>query len=314
MRFLKDYPKKKKRSADLKLTSLHLLLTYQCVFECDHCFVWGSPKQSGTMTFEQIREILRQAHEPGTIESIYFEGGEPFLYYPVLVEGVQEAARQGFQTGIVSNAFWATNLEDAIQWLRPFAGLIQDLSVSSDLFHWTERISQNVEYVCKAAEALGIPVGMIEVSLPEATNIIEPLGQLPQGASRVMYRGRAAEELIGRVTWQPWERFTKCPHEDLQMIGRGHLDPLGNLHACQGISIGNIFEKPLEELIESYNYETHPVIGSLVEGGPVELVRRFGLSHSDTYADACHLCYTSRQLLRVQFPEILTPDQMYGVF
>ena len=298
----------------MKLTSLHLLLTYQCVFECDHCFVWGSPRQSGTMTLGQIREILRQAHEAGSIESIYFEGGEPFLYYPVLVKGVQEAARQGFQTGVVSNAFWATNLEDAIEWLRPLAGLIQDLSVSSDLFHWTERISQNVENARKAAEQLGIPIGMIEVSQPEETNLRDAFGQLLQGASAVMYRGRAAENLIGRVTWQPWEQFTKCPHEDLQEIGRGHLDPLGNLHACQGISIGNIFEKSLKELIESYKFETHPIIGALVQGGPVELVRRFDLGHSDTYADACHLCYTSRQLLRGRFPEILTPDQMYGVF
>ena len=31
----------------MKLTGLHLLLTYQCVLECDHCFVWGSPWQKG---------------------------------------------------------------------------------------------------------------------------------------------------------------------------------------------------------------------------------------------------------------------------
>jgi MoaA/NifB/PqqE/SkfB family radical SAM enzyme len=300
--------------ADMKLTSLHLLLTYQCVFECDHCFVWGSPRQSGTMTFGQIREILRQAHELGNIESIYFEGGEPFLYYPVLVKGVQEAARQGFQTGVVSNAFWATDLEDAIEWLRPMAGLLQDLSVSSDLFHWSERISQNVENARKAAETLGIPIGMIEVSQPEETNLRDAFGQLPEGESAVMYRGRAAENLVGRVTWQPWTQFTQCPHEDLEEIGRAHLDPFGNLHACQGISIGNIFQNPLKNLCESYTIETHPITGPLAEGGPVELVRRYSLAHSEAYADACHLCYTSRQLLRGRFPEILTPDQMYGVF
>ena len=34
----------------MKLSGLHLLLTCQCTFECDHCFVWGSPWQSGVMT------------------------------------------------------------------------------------------------------------------------------------------------------------------------------------------------------------------------------------------------------------------------
>ena len=27
----------------MKLSGLHFLLTYRCVYECDHCFVWGSP-------------------------------------------------------------------------------------------------------------------------------------------------------------------------------------------------------------------------------------------------------------------------------
>ena len=76
----------------MKLNGLHLLLTYQCTFECDHCFAWGSPWQSGTMTLENIRRILHQAHEMDSVEWIYFEGGEPFLYYAVLVKGVEMAA------------------------------------------------------------------------------------------------------------------------------------------------------------------------------------------------------------------------------
>jgi Radical SAM superfamily/4Fe-4S single cluster domain len=297
----------------MKLTSLHLLLTYQCTFECDHCFVWGSPHQTGTMSSEQIREILRQAHEVGTIGSIYFEGGEPFLYYPVLIAGVQEAARQGFQTGVVSNAYWATNLEDARVWLKPMAGFLQDLTVSSDLFHWTERISQNVECACKAAEELGIPIGTIEVLQPEETNSAIAFGQLPEGASSVMYRGRAAVNLVGRVVWRPWEQFTECPHEDLAEVGRAHLDPLGNLHVCQGISIGNIFQKSLRDVCGSYDVETHPITGPIRDGGPANLVNRYQVNHSEKYADACHLCYSARLLLRDRFPEILTPYQMYGI-
>ena len=122
----------------MNLSGLHLLLTYQCTLECDHCFAWGSPWQSGTMTLQGIRSILTQAETLGTVRWIYFEGGEPFLYYAVLLKGVQEAASMGFQTGIVSNGYWATAVEDALEWLRPFAGLLQDLSISSDLYHWSD--------------------------------------------------------------------------------------------------------------------------------------------------------------------------------
>ena len=101
----------------MKLTGLHLLLTYSCNFECDHCFVWGSPWQSGVFTLQQIRFVLQAAQETGTVEWIYFEGGEPFLYYPILLEAVKLAGEMGFKVGIVTNAYWATSDEDALHWL-----------------------------------------------------------------------------------------------------------------------------------------------------------------------------------------------------
>lgn len=297
----------------MKLTGLHLLLTYQCNYECDHCFVWGSPWHSGTMTMGNIREILRQAKDLGTIEWIYFEGGEPFLYYPVLVRGVKESVQQGYKVGIVSNSYWATAEEDALEWLTPFEGLIEDLSISCDLFHGGEALLQQEKNACAAAEKLKIPVGVIRIAQPELSDIDPSFGTLPPGESAVMYRGRAAVKLVSQAVWQPWTDFTECPHEDLKEPGRVHLDPLGYLHVCQGISLGNIFQTSLKEVCLAYYPETHPIVAPLLEGGPAELVRHYDLPHGEKYADACHLCYETRLTLRDQFPEILTPDQMYGV-
>jgi hypothetical protein len=42
-------------------------------------------------------------------------------------------------------------------------------------------------------------------------------------------------------------------------------------------------------------------------------VTEYNLPHSDFYADACHLCYEARITLRERFPQVLKPDQMYGV-
>jgi MoaA/NifB/PqqE/SkfB family radical SAM enzyme len=101
----------------MQLNGLHLLLTYQCTFECDHCFVWGSPFQSGTMTIGMIKSLLDQAKEAGSVEWIYFEGGEPFLYYQVMLEGINQANNLGFKVGIVTNSYWATSEQDALLWL-----------------------------------------------------------------------------------------------------------------------------------------------------------------------------------------------------
>jgi hypothetical protein len=105
------------------LSGLHLLLTYECNYECDHCFVWGGPAQTGTMTLEIIGQIIEQARALGTIEWIYFEGGEPFLYYDTLLAGVHLARESGFRVGIVSNAYWATSDAEAEKQLQPFAAL-----------------------------------------------------------------------------------------------------------------------------------------------------------------------------------------------
>jgi MoaA/NifB/PqqE/SkfB family radical SAM enzyme len=294
----------------MKLEGLHILLTYQCTCECDHCFVWGSPWQKGTLTFEQIEQILGQAKEAG-VTSIYFEGGEPFLYYAVLVKSVRRAADLGFSVGIVSNAYWANSVADAEEWLRPLVGRLADLAVSSDLFHCNDVMGERPQNALVAAKWLNIPTGMISIAQP-AENAKETHGQI-QDQGAVMYRGRAAVNLSSRAPGQPWESFDSCPHEDLREPGRVHLDPLGNLHICQGVVIGNLFETPLKQLCEEYDADAHPICGPLLEGGPAALVTEYNIPHDSAYADACQLCYESRTRLRLRFPKQLCPDQMYGV-
>lgn len=293
----------------MKLTGLHLLTTFQCNFTCDHCFVWGSPSQSGTMTLDMIGEVIGEADRAG-VKSIYFEGGEPFLYHPVLVRGVQAAALKAMSVGVVTNGYWATDVEDAVEWLRPLAGRIRSLSVSSDDFHGSGEGEFFAASAGAAAIELGIPFGVIRIAPPEAAGAV--CGQLPNGSSAVMYRGRAARQLAGMAPQHPWETFTSCPHEDLEDPGRLHVDPCGNLHVCQGICIGNLLSTPLDEICRTYDPCFHPVVRPLLQGGPAELARREGITPDETYADACHFCYELRLQLRGKYPEILGPDQMYG--
>ena len=158
---------------------------------------------------------------------------------------------------------------------------------------------------------------MISIAQPDA-DAQQTHGQIKEEGA-VMYRGRAAANLSSRATGHPWERFDSCPHEDLREPGRIHLDPLGNLHICQGISIGNLFEKPLKQICEEYDADSHPICGLLLSGGPAALVSEYNLPHTSpsgdesSYADACHLCYEARTTLRTRFPNLLAPDQMYGV-
>lgn len=296
----------------MKLTGLHLLLTYACTLECDHCFVWSSPWQSGVMTLKDLREIVRQAGEPETIEWIYFEGGEPFLHYAVLVQGVRMAAEAGFKVGIVSNGYWATDVEVATEYLRPLAGLVQDLSISCDDYHGGADAGGEPAYARAAAEGLGMPTGNITIAQPETANAVKSSGQLPAGESRVLYRGRAADLLTPRARTQHWTAFQSCSPENLRDPGRVHVDPFGYVHLCQGLCIGNMFKTSLREICETYDADAHPIAGPLLRGGPAQLAREHAVPHEERYADECHFCYDLRRTLRRRFPEILAPDQMYG--
>jgi organic radical activating enzyme len=298
----------------LELKGVHFLLTYRCDLECDHCFVWGTPTAKGAFTLKQIRNILTEAKKLGTVDHIAIEGGEPFLYYPILIRTVKEAEKFGFRVAILSNCYWATCPEDAVEWLVPIANAPDvELSLSSDLYHGENWQIEEVKNAAKAARALNIKAGVISVKYP---NVEVPNEREIEGAKvdfwDLMLRGRAFSKLAEKTSKKPWREFTKCPYEDFTNQKRVHVDPLGYVHVCQGISIGNAWQKPFSQIIEEYNPYANPVLEPLIRGGPVALVERFSLSHDEAYADACHLCYAMRLILRNRFPDILVPNQMYG--
>ena len=240
----------------MELIGVHLLLSYRCTNECDHCFLWGSPQARGTMTLEQIREILRQASELDTFDVVYFEGGE---------------------------------------------------------FHGEAMLTQDAQNGVAAARELGLPEGIITIEIPEGCAAYPEKDKTePVTGGAVRFKGRAAIKLTEGVELRPWTEFTECPDEQLASPGRVHVDAFGNAHVCQGVIIGNLWQRPLKEIVEIYDPDAHPIIGPLLAGGPAELVRKYQLPHEDAYADACHLCYLARDLLRERFAAELAPPTVYG--
>jgi hypothetical protein len=128
-----------------------------------------------------------------------------------------------------------------------------------------------------------------------------------------MFRGRAVEKLVEGLPRRPWQELDECPYEDLGNPKRVHIDAYGNVHLCQGLCMGNMWQTPLKRVIEEYDVESHPVCGSLQKGGPAELARRYGFNPEEGYVDHCHLCYSTRLALRDRLPAYLGPPQVYGL-
>ncbi|MCB2213447.1 hypothetical protein KQI52_15130 [bacterium] len=307
----------------MNLTGLHLLLSYQCTSECDHCFVQSSPRARGTMTLEFARSAIRQAAEMGGFSDIAIEGGEPFLFYPILLGAVREAVDYGLDVALVSNGYFATSVEDAEEYLRPLKQIFDgddsgfssmlSLSISDDEYHGGG-FDSPAERAREAASRLGIEVSSIAIDQPCVVEHDKIKGEPILGGG-VRFRGRAAEKLVDDpvLPRRPWMEFSECPDENWTDLGRVHLDGYGNLFTCQGVVIGNMKNKPLAHVLADYEPFAHPIIGPLARSGPAGLVKEYNLDLKGDYLDACELCYKARKELRQRFPEQLAPPVVFGV-
>ncbi len=294
------------------LTSLHFFLTYKCLYECEHCFLYCGPGARGTFTLDQLKSALDQACEAG-VSSVHFEGGEPFLFYPLLLEALRLARDRGLEAGLVTNAYWATSERDAELWLRPLVELgLSAVSISDDTFHSEDPASGPARKARTAAERLGLPVGAICIEPPVAQPVPSKDGTGAVVGGDVLFKGRAADALTAGLPRRSYRCFDECPHEDLARPSRVHLDSFGNVFVCQGISIGSIWETPLKDLVAQYRPEEHPVVGPLLRGGPAALAEEHGLPDGESYVDHCHLCFLTRKKLLDSFPDTLCPRQVYG--
>ena len=302
-----------------ELTNLHILLSYKCPLRCDHCFVFGDQHASDRMTDNQVKAILEEARKIGSVKWVVFEGGEPFLQFPLLLKGVHRARQLGFAVGIVTNGFFARSEGAAIRYLRPLQELgLTRLCVSDDLFHYNSLIETPAKRAIQAAQKLGLPVARFSVTLPGSARFglpesTAPTESTPQTMWRVMLARRAVDKIVPGSPAATRTAFNKCPHKEYVEPGTVYIDSYGYVQLCHGIAIGNAWETPLSTLLSRYDTASHPIWGPLMQGGPAELCRVHGIQPSGEYVDACHLCYTARHALLDLFPNYLAPRHVYGL-
>jgi len=295
------------------MKAIHILLTYTCNFSCDHCFLYCGPERNETFTLACLNELLKEAQKIESIDTIGFEGGESFLYFPLLLEGIKKANRLGYITNTQTNCYWARTTDDAMLWLKLLkdAGM-NTIEVSDDSFHHGDEKETHADMARQAAIQLKLDVNSICIQSPETkAGSHDEKGQ-PIYAGGPKLRGRAVEKLAPDLPVRSFSKFTECPFERLDNPMRVHIDPLGNVHICQGLLIGNMFKTPLSKIIREYHVESHPVCGPLFKGGPVNLAKEANLTHQVSYVDACHFCSDLCSQLLDTHPEYIGPSFIFN--
>ena len=200
-------------------------------------------------------------------------------------------------------------------WLHPLADLgINHLSISDDSFHFGEKNSP-AKHALTAASKLGISTSPISIQKPfvESAPGEGQTKGTPIIGGGAMFRGRAVDKLTANLPKRPCNEFVKCPHEDFRSPSRVHVDCYGNVQLCQGISMGNMWQRPLSTLLLEYDVDSHPICGPIDKGGPILLAQQYDVETEDAYIDECHLCFLTRRALIDKFPELLAPKQVYGI-
>lgn len=136
-----------------KLSSLALLVTYQCNVECKHCGLNCSPNNKEWMSLDEMKKLAIDSSKLGA-SSIILTGGEPSLikhddlcdYFRFVKENTAIS-----NIRIVTNGHWAKSYDKAFQILCEWkeAGL-DELNVSCGEFHQEYIPLKNIGFVYKA--------------------------------------------------------------------------------------------------------------------------------------------------------------------
>ncbi len=306
----------------MHVQGLHLLLTYKCTAHCRHCFLNAAPNRGEVYTEELAQKVVDEASEIATIDHLFIEGGEPFLYPELMSFVIGSATKRGLWVGALTNGFWAFSQSKAREILRPLvAAGLKSLSISTDAWHEEFVPIDRVKMAVDAAQALGLDVDVMVCRGDPANSGLEDevqrieasLASAPVLSGGVAARGRGSSAANLDET-QDWKQLTDCS-ESLRDPSRVHIGPGGEIHLCQGLLIGeSMEEKRIKNIFDGYRPKRNPLISNLIEGGPAALARfawRYGWRPRSSYADGCQLCFEVRSLLRERFPLFLGPAVVY---
>ena len=299
---------------------LGVILTYRCHSSCRHClYNCGPGWEKEPMSQEMLREALETAASWNPTPQVHLTGGEPFLHFPLLLEGARVAADLGIASYVETNASWCTDegeAEERFLALRE-AGL-DAVFISCSPFH-AERIPP-VRTLQAARAALDVfGPQRVTVYLPGYLDIVPrfgienvtPLSRYEEeygieGARRIIWQGyaiisggRSGYELGDFAPRQPPEAFAgeTCAREILH-AHHSHFDLYGNYisYFCGGLAVGDWRSLPdVRARFEAG--DNPPLVAILVREGPFALLEYARDSHGyapqRVYAGKCHLCVSA---------------------
>lgn len=296
----------------LDYKQLVLTLGYRCNMNCKSCFIGDKLSDHETvLTYTDCVDIIETAAHLQTIESVAFVGGEPFVYYKLMLKlATYIHTHYRCPLNITTNASWARSQEMTARLLDPLVHRgLRYVMVSLDEYHLEFGTIQNAANCLRRCLEHGIEttVQVIDrVGAPNAADFKEAIGDAVDVDAIKWYENPCAA--IGNAA-------TMLESEDLQWFdeipGGGcnagsilNVQPDGEIKPCCGaglmaprLSLGNGKKEGVHEAVQ--RSEADPIINSLIsEQGPrglAEVLRAEGrddlVEKHAPFTDACYACH-----------------------
>jgi len=319
-----------------KPISAGIMLSYKCSAECKHCLYACSPKWSGDWMKEKdlyrllynlspkVEASMFGSSHIGVNSGIHFSGGEPFLNFELLTEGIRMAKELDIPSIFVeTNSVWATNEDVTREKLNTLKNQgMNGILVSVNPFFVEHVPFDRVKRAAKISyEIFGSNTIIYQPEFFYEFNEMGLSGTLPfdayiAGKSKVELTQKVEFFIGGRAPYK-LESYGLFPHFPANLImnipcntslirsWHNHFDNYGNFQPgfCGGISLGNWNE--LNQLVEEgVELDDKPILKYLIEDdfrNLLEYAKNKGYSErKNGYLSKCHLCTDIRKFLAKQ--------------
>ncbi len=323
-----------KAGTELKVAAI--LFTYRCTISCRHClFACRGARPDVVMDAGRCVRYLEQLHQLGRV--VHIAGGEPMLYWDVLVEVLDRAARADVAPHFVeTNCSFADGdavVRDRFTFFKDH-GLFGVL-LSADPYHQAHVPPDNFLRARRIAREVFGPENVWATDAPEEQ--VRDYARIARDERRLaeyvrahtpMLVGSACGDLgrfvetypIDRIPpqhgWNGQPRPRHCADEfGAERIWEVHIDPYDNIQTNCGVILGRADRMPIGEVLARGPAQANFIARTLSQAGPVGLAefarREHGFQIPEQSQQKCALCFVARCFLRKYYPRILGPGEIY---
>ncbi|MFC4247604.1 radical SAM/SPASM domain-containing protein [Natribaculum luteum] len=292
----------------MQVSTLSMFLDYKCNFECGHCSVGSSPETEYELDDRYIDKALSEADSLESLQLVVFTGGEVTLHFDKLLDAISQASECGYRTRIVTNAWWAHDIERARETIDRLvdAGL-DEINTSYDDFHTDYAPPDNIVNFVEASLESDIEQTSVAMIIGDTNprydaeamvKLLERrLGTHPDAYSdeltvledTVSPLGRGAQIDVSELTARN-DVDSGCS----DVISTISVHPDGTVKACCGhaqwyvpdLTLGSLDEQSLPDIVQR---SQENLLYWLVHNvGPQQLLERIGVEGD--YSGICHAC------------------------